>query len=526
MVIYLHKSLEQLYVTMPYADVCTKSISLYIFRSLLLRAINEAEKSVESLRRVAVTPVKPIIRSEEKQKEEERQVKRQSHVISKVSKVSQPNPRLAQKSLRQAIDQPKPSHQTEYPVYIPTRKVHPSPKVNVGERIGLISKSRREEAAKQALATEKKDLARTLAPTKRKLPSSFIITRKREVEPLLSRKKQPSLLPEKVTKHAKLDEAVIDSRVVEYEPDEALSLQEEEKSVVSASSTEATSQGIPEILDDVENDEFILDQEDMDLAENESSTLLEEEDMRDVNVKEKQKDKTRFVVTLDGVDNEQYEKTMEIQTEPQKKSLLEADEEMVPMSQIKDTAPTRISPPKIQPFSINLKDSDEEGEVMQDEEETLPLKKAKMTERCKFWPACVNGAACEYHHPTVHCKTFPQCRFGDKCLYIHPNCRFDSKCVRPDCPFTHSSRRSFVTQIIPRPSVPVMIPVPPPRSTNPPQCKFFPSCSNMNCPFFHPKPCRFGMSCKNRELSCPFFHPPLPSKDKLKWSAEKEKSVS
>lgn len=149
-----------------------------------------------------------------------------------------------------------------------------------------------------------------------------------------------------------------------------------------------------------------------------------------------------------------------------------------------------------------------------------------MTERCKFWPACVNGAACEYHHPTVHCKTFPQCRFGDKCLYIHPNCRFDSKCVRPDCPFTHSSRRSFVTQIIPRPSVPVMIPVPPPRSTNPPQCKFFPSCSNMNCPFFHPKPCRFGMSCKNRELSCPFFHPPLPSKDKLKWSAEKEKSVS
>ena len=38
-------------------------------------------------------------------------------------------------------------------------------------------------------------------------------------------------------------------------------------------------------------------------------------------------------------------------------------------------------------------------------------------------------------------RTFPYCKFGDKCLYIHPNCRFDAKCTRLDCPYTHSSKR-------------------------------------------------------------------------------------
>ena len=197
-------------------------------------------------------------------------------------------------------------------------------------------------------------------------------------------------------------------------------------------------------------------------------------------------------------------------------------------------------------------------------------------ERCRFWPACVNGAACEYHHPTLHCKTFPHCKFGDKCLYIHPNCRFDSKCARPDCPFTHSSRRSIPpspptipaapTAVFPpkaayrppaavyppkaayhspaavyppKPSSTVWTPSlaaakvrPPapavanPHSTNPPTCRFFPACNNVNCTFFHPKPCRFGLSCKVKDKGCPFFHPTLPSRQQLSWAANKAPPTS
>ena len=36
---------------------------------------------------------------------------------------------------------------------------------------------------------------------------------------------------------------------------------------------------------------------------------------------------------------------------------------------------------------------------------------------------------------------FPRCKFGDKCLYIHPPCKFDSSCTRPDCSFSHVSKK-------------------------------------------------------------------------------------
>lgn len=98
-------------------------------------------------------------------------------------------------------------------------------------------------------------------------------------------------------------------------------------------------------------------------------------------------------------------------------------------------------------------------------------------ERCRFWPVCKSGDECLYHHPTTQCKwvllsvnprfafkyfycfaphqtasfvsfiflfswrTFPNCKFGDKCLFIHPNCKYDARCTKPDCPFTHVSRR-------------------------------------------------------------------------------------
>ena len=44
----------------------------------------------------------------------------------------------------------------------------------------------------------------------------------------------------------------------------------------------------------------------------------------------------------------------------------------------------------------------------EDEEETeeqpSPTPSASILERCRFWPACVNGSACQYIHPSIPCK--------------------------------------------------------------------------------------------------------------------------
>ncbi|XP_056219563.1 zinc finger CCCH domain-containing protein 14 isoform X2 [Seriola aureovittata] len=150
--------------------------------------------------------------------------------------------------------------------------------------------------------------------------------------------------------------------------------------------------------------------------------------------------------------------------------------------------------------------SSEGDDVMVDED--VPLKKQKVMERCKFWPVCKSGDECLYHHPTTQCKTFPNCKFGDKCLFIHPNCKYDARCTKPDCPFTHVSRRGTVA--------------PPPKPVQPVQttsvCRFFPECKKMDCPFYHPKPCRFAAQCKR--AGCTFYHPTtsVPPRHALKWT--------
>ncbi|XP_062292914.1 zinc finger CCCH domain-containing protein 14 isoform X2 [Scomber scombrus] len=143
------------------------------------------------------------------------------------------------------------------------------------------------------------------------------------------------------------------------------------------------------------------------------------------------------------------------------------------------------------------------------EEDAAPLKKQKVMERCKFWPVCKSGDECVYHHPTTQCKTFPTCKFGDKCLFVHPNCKYDARCTKPDCPFTHVSRRGPVAPP-PRPAVQ------PAQTTS--VCRFFPECKKMDCPFYHPKPCRFAGLCKR--AGCTFYHPnsSLPPRHALKWT--------
>ncbi|XP_014105519.1 PREDICTED: zinc finger CCCH domain-containing protein 14 isoform X4 [Pseudopodoces humilis] len=139
-------------------------------------------------------------------------------------------------------------------------------------------------------------------------------------------------------------------------------------------------------------------------------------------------------------------------------------------------------------------------------------KQEKVLERCKYWPACKNGDECVYHHPTQPCKVFPNCKFADKCLFIHPNCKYDAKCTKPDCPYTHASRRNPHPAPKPAPLPTLSI------SSSSPLCKFFPACKKMECPFYHPKHCRFNTQCTRPD--CTFYHPTVavPPRHALKWT--------
>ncbi|KAF6352813.1 zinc finger CCCH-type containing 14 [Rhinolophus ferrumequinum] len=166
----------------------------------------------------------------------------------------------------------------------------------------------------------------------------------------------------------------------------------------------------------------------------------------------------------------------------------------------------RISPP--------IKEEETKGdniEKIQAEMSDLSgaQKPEKLLERCKYWPACKNGDECAYHHPVSPCKAFPNCKFAEKCLFIHPNCKYDAKCTKPDCPFTHMSRRIPVL-----PPKPVTTPAPPSSSQ---LCRYFPACKKMECPFYHPKHCRFNTQCTRPD--CTFYHPTItvPPRHALKW---------
>ncbi|KAM9714317.1 zinc finger CCCH domain-containing protein 14 isoform 7-T7 [Dama dama] len=140
---------------------------------------------------------------------------------------------------------------------------------------------------------------------------------------------------------------------------------------------------------------------------------------------------------------------------------------------------------------------------------SVAQKPEKLLERCKYWPACKNGDACPYHHPVSPCKAFPNCKFAEKCLFVHPNCKYDAKCTKPDCPFTHMSRRTPGL-----PPKPVTAPAPPSSSQ---LCRYFPACKKMECPFYHPKHCRFNTQCTRPD--CTFYHPAItvPPRHALKW---------
>uniref|UniRef100_A0A8C2VF56 Zinc finger CCCH domain-containing protein 14 n=1 Tax=Chinchilla lanigera TaxID=34839 RepID=A0A8C2VF56_CHILA len=166
----------------------------------------------------------------------------------------------------------------------------------------------------------------------------------------------------------------------------------------------------------------------------------------------------------------------------------------------------RVSPPIKEE---ETKGDNTEKNQVEMSELSAAQKPEKLLERCKYWPACKNGDECAFHHPVSPCKAFPNCKFAEKCLFVHPNCKYDAKCTKPDCPFTHINRRIPVL-----PPKPVTTPASPSTSQ---LCRYFPACKKMECPFYHPKHCRFNTQCTRPD--CTFYHPTItvPPRHALKW---------
>ncbi|XP_003386363.2 PREDICTED: zinc finger CCCH domain-containing protein 14-like [Amphimedon queenslandica] len=93
-------------------------------------------------------------------------------------------------------------------------------------------------------------------------------------------------------------------------------------------------------------------------------------------------------------------------------------------------------------FIVKMDDTAMEGDEGEEEEEegeeSARQGKGGLSERCRFWPNCKNGDSCPFHHPTVPCRMFPNCKFGQKCCFVHPVCKFDGRCMKPDCPYLHT----------------------------------------------------------------------------------------
>ncbi|XP_007462795.1 PREDICTED: zinc finger CCCH domain-containing protein 14 isoform X2 [Lipotes vexillifer] len=212
----------------------------------------------------------------------------------------------------------------------------------------------------------------------------------------------------------------------------------------------------------------------------------------------------KFIVTLDGVPSP-----------PGYMSDQEEDMSFEGMRPAHHTAASHeglaglLHPQQLHLLSRQLEDPDGSFTNAEMSELSVAQKPEKLLERCKYWPACKNGDECAYHHPVSPCKAFPNCKFAEKCLFVHPNCKYDAKCTKPECPFTHMSRRIPVL-----PPKPVTTPASPSSSQ---LCRYFPACKKMECPFYHPKHCRFNTQCTRPD--CTFYHPTItvPPRHALKW---------
>jgi hypothetical protein len=281
---------------------------------------------------------------------------------------------------------------------------------------------------------------------------------------------------------------------------------------------EAVEAASPDVYQDVDQ---------MGDPEDDNDDSEDEAELRKILIQQKQSKMKRinpkFVVTLDSV----YQRSIDDQDDNDDNDL------DLPLS-TRSISPSPVGIPRnvvrVKPQFVHSQARTESGDKGFDQEmdqfKTSEPDVQKSSERCRFWPVCKSGDACLFHHPIVTCKTFPSCRFGDKCLYIHPTCKFDGKCTKPSCPYTHVAPRpnqaitaSYVHQArnVSHHTAAVKAPALAARPVKPVKCKFFPNCSDMSCAFAHPKPCRYGVSCTSKVI-CPFSHPVLSAKSQFKWT--------
>lgn len=235
-------------------------------------------------------------------------------------------------------------------------------------------------------------------------------------------------------------------------------------------------------------------------------------------------DKTKFIVTLEGLDSDGYPVRTErpdirsrlgARPVPNNDGLEEVEyiEEVEEWEEMEDTVsevPQDMTTGEV--ISEAVKPKLKNAITALPTAETGAKKPDK--ERCRFWPACKSGETCPYHHPTVACTIFPECKFGDKCLYIHPKCKYDPSCARIGCPYSHTAARTPAV-IAASMKHKLVVPTRPAKI----KCKFFPKCTNMSCPFLHPKACFYGSYCN--QANCLFSHPEISTGAKLKWIAPK-----
>ncbi|KAI6238636.1 Zinc finger CCCH domain-containing protein 14 [Aphelenchoides fujianensis] len=185
--------------------------------------------------------------------------------------------------------------------------------------------------------------------------------------------------------------------------------------------------------------------------------------------------------------------------------------QLVPTAQL--TRPAFFAPAVAQPAAI-VSSLQPAAAAFAPAVQFAPVAPPNAHERCRFWPNCERGAACGFAHPTRPCAAFPQCAFGEKCLFVHPLCRFNARCTRPHCPFTHDLKGTVAPLLVaaglaaPPPAAPTA------KAAVP--CRFQGKCADPHCEFRHPPACRFGLACRNR--GCTFTHR-RPDLTKFQWTA-------
>ncbi|XP_044729163.1 zinc finger CCCH domain-containing protein 14 [Chrysoperla carnea] len=305
---------------------------------------------------------------------------------------------------------------------------------------------------------------------------------------------------------------------------------------------------------DVQDEEEEVEEE----AEEDEQLILPTSTTNDHVQHEKSEPKQRFIVTLNGVDeNKIFKKSLKTKikkAESDNDKLLTTtndndndndikEEEYIKRVKISndDIDDKKIEKKKKRaPSPITFNESDFNTKTNSSSVSTTAigtattiLKKQNKNDeqrehKCKYWPRCkLKDGHCDGRHeppatlpPVVvntsqqRCKTFPLCKYGQHCYYLHPLCKYNLQCTSLNCIYKHTNRSAIQTQIPPSIAstvvavpVPVTVPIPVANKI----CKYYPKCTNVQCKYIHKKPtslpipCRYGQYCLN-QYECNYDH--------------------